>query len=110
MFDNSPLPMWMYDRATLRFVDVNEAAIRHYGYSREEFATMTLADIRPKEDVAALQEDVAQATGRMAAPMVWRHRKKDGTLMRVEVNANDFVVGDRAVRLVLIQDVTEREQ
>ena len=58
MFDRSPLPMWMFDRETLRFVAVNEAAIRRYGYSREEFGELTLADLRLPEDEAALQRDV----------------------------------------------------
>src|SRR6185436_3216750 len=63
MFDKSPLPMWMYDRETLRFLAVNDAAVRHYGYSRDQFATMTLTDIRPSEDALALLDDVGRASG-----------------------------------------------
>ncbi|HMI87699.1 MAG TPA: ATP-binding protein [Polyangiaceae bacterium] len=107
MFDDNPMPMWIYDRETLAFVVVNEAAVRHYGYAREEFATMTLADIRPSEDVPALRDNVARAShfdeGRM-----WRHRKKDGTIINVEVRAHEFQVGKRSVRLVLSNDVSER--
>jgi hypothetical protein len=109
MFDRSPLPMWMFDRETLGIVAVNEAAIRHYGYSREEFADLTLADLRRPEDVAALRKDVRQTKG-FAQPRVWRHRKKDGSEIRVEIRANDFVLDGLSVRLVLINDVTEREQ
>src|SRR5688500_14116411 len=107
MFEHSPLPMWMYDQETLRFVVVNEAALRHYGYTREEFASMTLADIRPAEDLAALRADVNDAAG-PSASKVWRHRTKDGSIITVEGSANDFVLDGRSVRLVLINDITDR--
>ena len=109
MFENSPQPMWMYDRDTLRFVAVNEAAVRHYGYARDEFAAMTIADIRPAEDEASVRESVRASRG-VSAPDSWRHRRKDGSLISVEISANDFVVDGRSVRLVLATDVTERER
>lgn len=102
MFDNSPLPMWTFDRSTLRFLTVNEAAVRDYGYSREEFASMTLADIRPHQDLAALQADVASAYG-LSERRTWRHRKKDGSIINVDVRANDFTLQGTTVRLVLIK-------
>jgi PAS domain S-box-containing protein len=107
MFEQSPLPMWMFDRETLRFVMVNGAAMAHYGYSREEFLSMTLADIRPGEDIAALRADVQHAVG-MSVGRMWRHRKKDGTTISVEIRANDFEMDGRSVRLVLITDVSAR--
>jgi PAS domain S-box-containing protein len=109
MFESSPMPMWTFDRETLAFVTVNDAAIRHYGYSREEFLGMTLADIRPIEDVDALRADVARARG-LTERQVWRHRKKDGSVIAVEIRGNDLVIDGRRVRLALINDVTEREQ
>ena len=109
LFDNSPLPMWTFDRETLRFLTVNEAAVRDYGYTREEFASMTLDDIRPPEDRAALRVDVANAQG-FSERTVWRHRKKDGTLCMVEIRANDFDLEGTSVRLVVINDVTGRVQ
>jgi two-component system, cell cycle sensor histidine kinase and response regulator CckA len=107
MFDDNPIPMWIFDRETLCFVVVNDAAVRQYGYSREEFASMTLADIRPREDVGALRADVERAP-RFAEGRLWRHRKKDGTLFTVEIRAHEFEFGRRPVRLVLATDVTER--
>lgn len=107
MFDQSPLPMWMFDRATLQFVTVNDAAIRHYGYTRDEFMRMTLADIRSAEDLAELRADVEAAQG-IGVAKTWQHRKKDGTTIAVEIRANDFDLDGRAVRLVLITDITER--
>ena len=110
MFENSPSPMWMFDRDTMGFVMVNDAAVRHYGYSREELAHMTLADIRPLEDVAELRTHVDHTWGFVSERKVWRHRKKDGTIIFVEIRANDFVSVGKNVRLVLINDVTERLQ
>ncbi|HEX2163812.1 MAG TPA: ATP-binding protein, partial [Thermoanaerobaculia bacterium] len=109
MFDNSPLPMWMYDRESLRIVAVNEAAVRHYGYRREEFLALSIADLRPADELPALADDVRRAKG-LAAPRLWRHRKKDGGEITVEVTAHDFELDGKPVRLVLAQDVTEREQ
>ena len=109
MFDSSPLPMWTYDRDTLQFVAVNDAAVRHYGYSRDELLSMTLADIRPAGDVAALKQDVARSRG-VSERQIWRHKKKDGSLIAVEVRANDINVDGRNLRLALIHDVTERER
>jgi PAS domain S-box-containing protein len=110
LFEQSPLPMWMYDRDTLAFVAVNEAAVQRYGYSREEFAAMTIADIRPPEDVDALKADVRQATGFQLTPAIWRHKRRDGSIMNVEVTASDLTFDGRNVRLVLVNDVTERER
>jgi PAS domain S-box-containing protein len=107
LFENSPLPMWVYDRATLAFLAVNEAAVQHYGYTRDEFAAMTLADIRPREDVPAL---MAEIEGR--APIdprkVWRHIKKDGAIISVDVKAHDVDFEGRHARLVVANDVTQR--
>jgi two-component system cell cycle sensor histidine kinase/response regulator CckA len=107
MFDDNPMPMWIYDRETLGFVVVNDAAIRQYGYSREEFANMTLADIRPPEDIPALLENVARAP-RFDEGKIWQHRTKDGTLLHVEIRAHAFAISQRPVRLVLANDVSER--
>lgn len=107
MFERSPLPMWIFDRETLRFVMVNEAAIRHYEYSREEFMTMTLADIWRAEDVAALREDLSRPPG-PGADKARQHRKKNGTTISVEIRGNDFELDGHPVRLVLVTDITDR--
>jgi len=107
LFESCPLPMWVYDLETLAFLAVNESAVRHYGYSQEEFASMTLADIRPPEDVPALRDHVAALSGRDDG-RVWRHRKKDGSIISVDIKASDFRFESRAARLVLAHDVTDR--
>jgi PAS domain S-box-containing protein len=106
LFDENPVCMWIYDRGTLRFLDVNQAAINHYGYSREEFLTMSIEDIRPREDIPRLHNDLA-AQGEEGQSL-WRHRKKDGTVIDVEVLAQPFLLDDPSTRLVIVKDVTER--
>jgi len=107
MFEHNPLPMWTFDRDTLRFLTVNEAAVRLYGYTREEFATMAITDIRPLDDVTALRADVGKTVG-LTEATTYRHRKKDGTVITVEIRGTDFAIDERRVRLVLINDVTDR--
>ena len=70
--------MWVYDQESLRFLAVNQAAIDHYGYTREEFAGMTIAGVRPEEDVLLLEERLAAGLDGGAAPSIWRHRKASG--------------------------------
>jgi len=108
LFEHNPMPMWVYDRKTLRFLAANAAAVMHYGYSREEFLAMTLKDIRPPEDVPALLRIVAKATEGVDRAGVWRHLTKDGREIRVEITAHALRFGGRAATLVLANDVTAR--
>jgi PAS domain S-box-containing protein len=107
LFEDNPNPMWVYDEDDLSFLAVNEAAIRHYGYSREEFLAMTLKDIRPADDVPALLVAVPQQRGQVAMHNgVWRHHKKDGTLMDIEITSSTVAFCGMTARLVLAHDVT----
>lgn len=111
LFDSSPLPMWVFDLESLAFLAVNKAAINHYGYSRDEFLAMTIKDIRPSEEAPALIEDIVRAKGGESHHReLWKHRKKDGTLIDVEITAHSIDFGGRRARLVLANDVTERLQ
>jgi len=107
LFANNPQPMWVFDAETLAFLEVNEAAISHYGYSREDFLNRTIADIRPSEDLARLREEV-QAQQRGVRHGSWRHRLNDGRLIDVEVASHALVFSGRPAVLVTIQDVTQR--
>jgi two-component system cell cycle sensor histidine kinase/response regulator CckA len=111
LFEASPLPMWVYDAETLQFVAVNDAAVRHYGYTRQEFLGMTIKDIRPVEDVDAVLTSI-QRSGGPGSPMpgTWRHRKRDGTIIDVEITAGRILFEGRRAALVLAHDVTERRQ
>jgi two-component system, cell cycle sensor histidine kinase and response regulator CckA len=109
LFEANPLPMWVYDAKTLQFLAVNDAAVRHYGYTRQEFLAMTIAEIRPREDVDAMLADLQARGGPGSpAPGTWRHRKKDGTVIDVEITAGKVMFEGRPAALVLSHDVTER--
>lgn len=110
LFKNNPEPMWIFDPDTLEFVEVNQAAVNHYGYSEKEFADMTLADIRPPKDVTAMKEDVKKHRGKTSYSEEWTHLKKDGTAIDVEVSAADVTYGSKQYRLVLINDITEQKR
>jgi PAS domain S-box-containing protein len=108
LFEGNPWPMWVYRRSDLAFLAVNEAAVQYYGYSRQEFLSMTLREIRPPEDVAALLANIAESEHQVHTDGPWRHRKKDGTILYVEITAHPLQFGEDAACLVLAQDVTER--
>jgi len=107
LFAANPYPMWIYDCETLRFLAVNDAALRTYGFSREEFLTMTLLDIRPPEEATALINVVGRHKNGLNKPGVWRHRRKDGSLLFAEVKAFGFEENGRKQELVLANDVTQ---
>jgi diguanylate cyclase (GGDEF)-like protein/PAS domain S-box-containing protein len=107
LFENNPSPMWVYDTGTLAFLAVNDAAVAHYGYTRAEFLDMTLLDIRPTEDADRFVEHLKLP---LVSGLTWRHRKRDGGLIDVEVTASDLVIDGRPARFVLAFDVTERRR
>jgi two-component system, cell cycle sensor histidine kinase and response regulator CckA len=109
LFENNPQPMWVIDRETLAFLAVNEAACRHYGYGREEFLAMKIQDIQPTGDIAALLETRSESREFRWAG-AWRHRKKDGTMIEVEVASHPLHFSGREAQLVLSNDVTERKR
>jgi diguanylate cyclase (GGDEF)-like protein/PAS domain S-box-containing protein len=110
LFDNNPLPMWVFERKTLKFLAVNEAASRQYGFSRCEFLTMTIADIRPEEDIPALMKATAKPIRGFQKPTIWRHRKKDGAIIDVEIVGHDLQFQGVEAELVAARDVTERKR
>jgi hypothetical protein len=108
LFTNSPLPMWVFDRDTLALVSVNTAAVEHYGYSQEEFLSMRIPDLWPPEDVPARTAELELPPSSPVARV--RHRKKDGSIILVEVNRHDMSFDGRRERVVIASDVTERER
>jgi PAS domain S-box-containing protein len=109
-YKSNPHPMWIYDLETLAFLDVNDAAVQHYGYSQEEFLSMTIKDIRPSEDVPALLENISKVTKGLDIAGTWRHIKKDGTLIYVEIISHTLTFAGRRAEIVLAMDVTERKK
>ncbi len=113
LFEHNPLPMLLYERATLRILAASNAAIAFYGFSREELFAMTLRELTPAEDLAGL-EAFLEANVDIEQPglvtSVRRQRRKDGRVIDVEVTADDLNFGGRSCRIVLCQDVTERNR
>lgn len=108
LFQSNPQPMWVYDQETLAFLAVNDAAVAKYGYTDKEFLRMTIKDIRPEEDIPALLENIAHASGELDSAGVWRHRKKDGSIIFVEIMSHSLVFAGRKAKLVTAFDVTAR--
>ncbi len=107
-FTASPVPMWVFDAQSLAFLEVNDAAVKLYGYSRAEFLAMTIEQIRPEEDVTALRQFMKEAADGTSRRGLWRHRRKDGGLIWVDIYANEITLSGRKTRLVHLNDVTTR--
>ncbi|HWU84748.1 MAG TPA: PAS domain S-box protein, partial [Rhodocyclaceae bacterium] len=109
LFESNPLPMWVYDVDSLAILEVNDAAIRHYGYSREEFLGLILHDLCTPEDSARLTQTL-RVRGFVEANQrsTWRHRRKNGEIIEVEVSSCPIRYGAYRARLVSIDDVTEK--
>ena len=109
LFDNSPIPTWIFDTETMRFLAVNDAAVRHYGYSRDEFLGMSVTEIRSREDAARLTELARNARPGVIDYGLWRHRKKDGTLLDADITGQTFETETRRCMIVYAQDVTGKK-
>jgi PAS domain S-box-containing protein len=107
LFDVHPQPMWVVDANTLAFLAVNGAAMRLYGYSKEEFLALTADQIRPEEDIDDLRRAFADWSNNYSQ-RVWRHRKKSGEVMPVRVTSFNLEFGGRRARLAVIEDLSER--
>ena len=110
MFANNPQPMWIYDLETLAFLEINDAAIHHYNYTREEFLSMTLKDIRPKEDIDRLIKDVELTRKSYNPAGEWRHKKKNGEIINVEIISHTITYEGRQARHVMVKDITVRKR
>ena len=107
LFRASPAPMWAYDSETLAFLAVNDAAIEHYGYSREEFLAMTIRDIRPPGELKRLSAEHSREKRDVVRHGEWKHRKRDGTIIDVQVATGPIELNGRSARMAVITDVTE---
>ncbi|MEW6157238.1 MAG: PAS domain S-box protein [Verrucomicrobiota bacterium] len=110
LFAQNPNPMWVYDVNTLAFLEVNDAAIRHYGYSRDEFLGMTIKDIRPEQDITRLLESVKATETGLRYSGEWRHRLKNGRVVDVEIVSHAAEFSRRNAVLVVVHDITDRKQ
>ncbi|HTM91399.1 MAG TPA: PAS domain S-box protein, partial [Flavisolibacter sp.] len=108
LFEKNPMPMWIMSKNNFNILDVNNAAVEHYGYSKKEFLQLNSLDLRPKEDIQEFLESVATASKGVNKHEIWRHKKKDGTIIMADVISNDIEYKDQQARLVLSNDVTEK--
>jgi diguanylate cyclase (GGDEF)-like protein/PAS domain S-box-containing protein len=108
LFERNPMPLWVYDVETLRFLAVNEAMLDHYGYSREQLLGMTAMDIRPEDERETFDAYRRSRPRGLIKAGLWRHRRRDGGIIDVEVTSHSLMWEGRAARLVLAHDVTER--
>ncbi|MEH1837825.1 MAG: PAS domain S-box protein [Nostoc sp.] len=110
LFSKNPNPMWVYNQNNLQFLDVNEAAVVHYGYSREEFLQMRITDIRPSEDVPIFIEYLRERHSNLHFAGQWQHRRKCGDIIDVEIVTHKIDYASYNARLVNIRDITEHKR
>lgn len=109
LFESTPQPIWVYDEVTLAFLAVNDAATRTYGFSREEFLSMTIDGISLREGAPALLINSPNGLGEPVLSSPWRHQTKDNRIIYVEMNSHRVIFNRRPARLVIVNDVTERK-
>ena len=110
LFEQNPTPMWVYDPTSLAFLDVNEAAIQHYSYTRDEFLKMRIADIRPSEDVPKLLELTTNRPPGLRYVGKWRHRVKSGAIIDVDISSSTLELAGQPAVLVVARDITQQSQ
>lgn len=108
IFESNPHPIWFYDPLTFRFISVNDAAVANYGYSRKEFLSMTILDIRPAEDAEEVKRLSDQLIKNYNETRVWRHLKKDGAVLYVNISSHRMVLNNKEVIMVMALDTTEK--
>lgn len=107
LFKSLPMPAWVYDQETTRFLAVNDATVQKYGYSEEEFLRKSILDIRPESDRSRLREVVTGERRGLVETGGWKHVLADGRVIDVEITSHDIDYGGVAARVVLARDVTE---
>jgi PAS domain S-box-containing protein len=110
LFANNPLPMWVFDSRSFQFLQVNESAIDHYGYSQVEFLQMSITDLHPTEEVPRLLKSLQDHKAGDKTAGHWHHRLKDGSIIDVDIFLHAMQYAGQPSALVVAQDVTERKR
>jgi PAS domain S-box-containing protein len=112
LFTANPHPMWLYDIETLQFLEVNDAAVHQYGYSREEFLSMSINDIRPEEDIKGLTKHLKKTAGQggLNESGIWRHRKKNGKVIEVEIISHALEFNGHHAKMILATEITNSKR
>ncbi len=108
LFNKNPLPMLMFSKPDMRFIDVNDAAVSQYGYSREEFLSMTAKEIRPIEDIGLYKKKLKESVDGINYFGVLRHKKKNGTVFKADIIGHNIIYDNKPVWLILVNDITEK--
>ncbi|QJB34813.1 PAS domain-containing protein [Chitinophaga oryzae] len=108
LYINHPIPMWIYEKDTLRFLFVNEAACKKYGYTRHEFLALTIKDIRENEELDALMDNVRERCNGTEYRGIWKHRRKSGENFFVEIYAHSAFYEGKEARFIMAKDVDEQ--
>jgi PAS domain S-box-containing protein len=106
LFLNHPQAMWIYDLESLQILEVNNAAIEKYGYSREEFLKKSIFDMRPLEDAEKLKKNISEEFSEFQSSTNWRHVKKNGEIIYVDITSHKITFEAKPARLVLINDIS----
>jgi hypothetical protein len=110
LFDENPQPMWIYDLRSFKFLAFNRAALRHYGYTSEEFRELTAQQLYAESDIKAFVADSARTRSEAQKHVCCRHRRKDGSLMDVEILTQDLLHAGAPARLMLVNDITAQRR
>jgi PAS domain S-box-containing protein len=108
LFSQNPLPMWVYDAATYQFLAVNETALSHYGYTREEFLNLKVTEIRPADELIRFLEHNKNAGKEIRNAGIWKHVRKNGEMIDVEIRVQSINYNNHDAKLVLINDITDK--
>jgi PAS domain S-box-containing protein len=110
LFESNPNPMWIFDKDTLAFLEVNDAAVARYGYSRGEFLQMKIADIRPKRDLPQLMEIARKESSGYNDVGNWKHIRKSGEIFPVSITSHDVFFNNKYCKMVMATDITRLVQ
>lgn len=108
VFSSNPHPMYLYDSKTLEFLEVNNAAIETYGYSRDEFLRMRITEIRPEEEISRLTKALKTWKRALTQQGYWRHRRKDGQVFTADITTQGIEFKGRQAILTVAQDISAR--
>ena len=108
LFESNPLPMWMLSLPDYKFIDVNNVALWQYGYTKEEFLNLSILDLRPEEDIEKFESGTSTAFRGVHHAGIWRHKRKNGTIIYVDIVTHDIYYKGQQRRLVLANNITEK--
>ena len=108
LFESNPLPMWMLSLPEYKFIDVNDVALWQYGYTKEEFLNLSVLELRPEEDIEKFKAASSLEFRGIYHAGIWKHKRKDGSIIHVDIVTHDIYYKGQQRRLVLANNVTER--